>query len=206
MPSLSRSQASLLLTRSLSMLPEPPTPLPLPLARAPTRHGRQSPPHAASSARSAPGRAFTRVGTARPRWCSPRATPPPLDPTATGTATPPRPPWPWPPLHAEPPLEPAPTPINPQIRLLSSQRSSRARPSPPHLAGAPPPRLSSPPARRSPWRHHYRPPRAPKPPPTGAHKPPHTFPQLPPRRRGRTSPETAPSGPPLLSVRLGASS
>ena len=100
-------------------------------------------------------------------------------PTPLACERSPRPPWPWPPLHAEPPLEPAPTPTNPQIRLLSSQRSSQARPSPPRLAGTPPQRHSTAAGRRSPWSRRHWPPRALKPPPTGSSRSP-----LPPPPRG----------------------
>ncbi|XP_039803554.1 translation initiation factor IF-2-like [Panicum virgatum] len=68
-------------------------------------------------------------------------------------------------LHAEPSIELAPPSTNPRICLLSSQRSSRARPSPPRLAGTPPQRYSTAAGRRPPWsRRHRPPPRAPRPP------------------------------------------
>ena len=84
-----------------------------------------------------------------------------------------------PPLHAEPPLEPPPPSINPRIRLLSSQRSSRAQPSPPRLAGTPPQRHSTAAGRHSPWSRRHWPPRALKPPPTGSSRSPLPPPPLP---------------------------
>jgi hypothetical protein len=101
-------------------------------------------------------------------------------------------------LHAEPSTELAPPSTNPRIRLLSSQRSSRARPSPPRLAGTPPQRHSTAAGRRPPWsRRHRPPPRAPRP-PTGPRRSPLSPPPRalaagePPRR------ETAAPPPPLF--------
>ena len=88
-----------------------------------------------------------------------------------------------PPLHAEPPLEPTPPSTNPRIRLLSSQRSSRARPSPPRLAGTPPQRHSTAAGRRSPWSRRHWPPRALKPPPTGSSRSPIPPPPFPHRQQ-----------------------
>ena len=104
-------------------------------------------------------------------------------PTPLACERSPRPPWPWPPLHAEPPLEPAPTPTNPQIRLLSSQRSSQARPSPPRLAGTPPQRHSTAAARRPLWNRLHGPPLRALRPPRGSSRVPLAFPQLSPCRR-----------------------
>ena len=91
------------------------------------------------------------------------------------------------PCRRAPPLRPALLNLPSPAALSTPRRSAAAAAqfaAGPPLAVAPPLQTTS----------------SPKPPPTGAHEPPHTFPQLPPRRRGRTSPETAPSGPPLLSV------
>ena len=94
------------------------------------------------------------------------------------------------PLHAEPSTELAPLSTNPQIRLISSPRSSRTRPSPPRLAGTPPQRHSTTAARRLPWsRRHRPPPRAPRT-PTGPRRSPLAPPPLPRRQQSLPWPES----------------
>ena len=152
----------------------------LSLARAPPATRRARPSHAvaamavvaASRTRRVPLRpahpAFQRramAAAATGRACRRRQLLPPPAIVAAERSSP------WSPY-----LRPPSSPNDHPAAFPTSQGSSSTKPPSPHLAGAPPRRLRSPLARRSSWRHHYRPPRAPKPPPTGAHEPPHTFP------------------------------
>ena len=99
------------------------------------------------------------------------------------------------------PLSHGPNRVPQYLPSLSVKLLSPAKPPSPHRCGA----AATQGRRRRPRTGRHRPPQPQLRPPAGAHEPPHPFPQLPPRRRGRTSLETAPSDPPLFSVRPGTS-